>query len=79
MSNFEHVNLSDYVLSNRSSFPSSNIVYSESSSNESLTFEQLCVLIRQINAGLQYKVGLKKGDCVCISSPNNVSIIIWFE
>ncbi|KAI9273920.1 hypothetical protein EDC94DRAFT_593191 [Helicostylum pulchrum] len=74
MSNFEHVNLSDYVLSNRSSFPSSNIVYSESSSNESLTFEQLCVLIRQINAGLQYKVGLKKGDCVCISSPNNIYV-----
>lgn len=78
MSNFEHVNLSDYVFSNGSSFPSSNIVYSESSSNESLTFEQLRVLIRQINAGLQYKVGLKKGDCVCISSHNNVSIRIWF-
>ncbi|KAG2234442.1 hypothetical protein INT48_007190 [Thamnidium elegans] len=74
MSNTQHVNLSDYILSNGSSFPSSNIVYSESSNDESLSFEQLCILIRQINAGLQYNVGLKKGECVCISSPNNIYI-----
>lgn len=79
MSNSKHTNLSDYLFSNGSSFPSSNIAYSESSSNKSLTFGQLRVLIRHINAGLQYKVGLKKGDCVCISSPNNVSNRVWFE
>lgn len=71
---YAFTNLVDLVLSkNRSSRPESFPIYIDSVTDQSISYGDFKKLIRQATAGLQ-NIGLKRGDCVCVYSPNDVSV-----
>lgn len=69
---YAYTNLVDLVLSNNGNVPNSHPVYIESATDETLSYGEFKTLVRQATAGFK-KIGMKQGDCLCISTPNNVS------
>ncbi|RCI02420.1 hypothetical protein CU098_009338 [Rhizopus stolonifer] len=70
---YEYTNLVDAVLSNPRHIPEHKPMYIDSATDETITFGEFKILIRQTTAGL-IKFGLKKGDCVSVFSPNHIHV-----
>jgi 4-coumarate--CoA ligase len=69
---YAYTNLVDLVLSNTRNTAYNHPIYIESTTNDTILYGEFKTLVRRATAGLR-KIGIKQGDCICISSPNNVS------
>lgn len=69
---YKFTNLVDLVLSNNRGISDDRPVYIDANTDETVSYGELKTLIRQATAGFQ-RIGLKRGDCVCVYSPNHVS------
>lgn len=68
---YKYNNLVELMLHNPTGMPETKALYVDSHTGESITFFHLKRLVGCINAGLA-RLGLKKGDAVCVYSPNHV-------
>ncbi|KAI8636202.1 hypothetical protein BD408DRAFT_448600 [Parasitella parasitica] len=70
---YNYTNLVDLVLSNDRNVPDSKPIYIDANTDDSVSYGELKKLIRQATAGFQ-RIGLQRGDCVCVYSPNHLSV-----
>jgi acyl-coenzyme A synthetase/AMP-(fatty) acid ligase len=70
---YTYTNLVDLVLSNSRNIKNEKPIFIDADTEESITFGDFKKLVRQGTAGF-LKNGIKKGDNICLYSPNNVSI-----
>ncbi|CAO0803412.1 unnamed protein product [Mucor circinelloides] len=70
---YNFTNLVDLVLSNNRGISDDKPVYIDSNTDETVRYGELKTLIRQATAGFR-RVGLKRGDCVCVYSPNHLGV-----
>ncbi|GAN08179.1 4-coumarate-CoA ligase [Mucor ambiguus] len=70
---YKYTNLVDLVLSNDQGISGDKPVYIDANTDETVSYAQLKTLIRQATAGFQ-RIGLQRGDCVCVFSPNHLGI-----
>ena len=57
---------------NSTPFPHDQIITTDAETSESLTYEQIRDLAGCFARGLTTKIGLKKGDAICVYSTNHV-------
>lgn len=69
---YKFTNLVDLVLSNNRGISDEKSVYIDANTDETVSYGKIKTLIRQATAGFQ-RIGLKRGDCVCVYSPNHVN------
>ncbi|KAF1800951.1 hypothetical protein V8B55DRAFT_1589592 [Mucor lusitanicus] len=70
---YKFTNLVDLVLSNNRGISDDKPVYIDANTDETVSYGELKTLIRQATAGFQ-RIGLKRGDCVCVYSPNHLGV-----
>jgi non-ribosomal peptide synthetase component E (peptide arylation enzyme) len=70
---YAYTNLADLVLSNNRNVADSHPVFIESVTDETILYGEFKTLVRRATVGFR-KLGIKQGDCICISAPNNASI-----
>lgn len=78
---YGYTNLVDLVLSNDRNISEDHPIYIDASTEESLSFGELKTLVRRATSGL-LDLGMKKGDSLCLYTPNNVGLInrsLWLS
>ncbi|KAI7890689.1 4-coumarate-CoA ligase 2 [Mucor mucedo] len=70
---YGYTNLVDLVLSNDRKVSDNHPIYIDGSTEETLSFGELKQLVGKATAGLM-NLGLKKGDSLCLYTPNNISV-----
>lgn len=69
---YGYTNLVDLVLSNDRNISDNHPIYIDASTEETLSLGELKQLVGKATAGLM-DLGLKKGDSLCLYTPNNVN------
>lgn len=68
---YEFTNLVDLVLTNSRNTSDSHPLYIDADTEESINYGDFKRLVKQATFGF-LDIGIKKGDSICVYSPNNV-------
>lgn len=75
---YEFTNLVDLVLTNSRNTSDSHPLYIDADTEESINYGDFKRLVKQATFGF-LDIGIKKGDSICVYSPNNVRKKKWFQ
>ena len=70
---YDYSNLVDLVFSNPTKKPDYHPLFIDGFTGKSITLYHMKRLVSCIHAGL-IKLGLKRGDAICVYAPNNVRL-----
>ncbi|KAI8095185.1 hypothetical protein BDF21DRAFT_405361 [Thamnidium elegans] len=70
---YEYTNLVDLVLTNSRNTSDNHPLYIDADTEESINYGDFKKLVRQATFGF-FKNGMKKGDSLCLYTPNNLSV-----